>query len=554
MSVGAVALPGEGGDPSDTPAGACRPRRVTAALAAILFVVAAAATLVDVPLDTPPFVTAAGMVVSLGLIVIGLWRTRGNDLLAPRTFFAVVLVGYYGLGSLNLIPWGTVPGGMWWLVLAAAAAFILGTDLVPAPVTYPPTATLARREPIRLGLAVALIAGVFVVSALALTIGFARTGIPLLGNVEVARLQLAGSGYLNTLGLAVRAAMVAATVLFLSLPAGASRPVRATLIAVVLLSGITLGVTGNRGHLVLMAVILFAAWHYLRRRATLKVAVALAVAGLAVYSLAGYLRSAQCDAEWGPRIEAYYGIPAPLAPLAPGYLSIRSVPAFVATIIGSVPESHPYTLGQLSIAPFMEILPGHQKGIDEFLKVDILGMSFVGHGIAAGGLTPPYVDFGYVGVVVAYFLVGVGVQALYVRARRGARAWVVVYVFTVGGLFLSLYGSLISNFSIVWLPILLFALFTVATRTAPALSATEACDPVGDGHALGRRWSMRDLGRGSTITLAFASYLGLAALVFVSFLTAPLVPARASGAQVPGTDVTDPGGTEEVGAAADCGS
>ena len=165
----------------------------------------------------------------------------------------------------------------------------------------------------------------------------------------------------------------------------------------------------------------------------------LAIAGLAIYSVAGYLRSAQCDSEWGQDRGVLRHPRAPRT-LRPGVLSIRGVPAFASTIVSSVPESHPYTLGLLSLTPLLEVLPGHQEGIDEFLKVESLGMSFVGHGIAAGGLVPPYVDFGYVGVVVAYILVGAAAQALYARARGGARAWIAVYVFAVGGLFLSLYG------------------------------------------------------------------------------------------------------------------
>jgi len=463
----------------------------------------------------------------------------------------VALVGYYGLGSVNLIPWGTVPGGMWWLVLVSTAAFLLGAAMLPAPQTYPPTVAAARAQPINLPLATALIVGLFIISAGTLVLGFTRTGVPLFGNVDVARLQLAASGYLNTLGLAVRAAMVAAAVLGLSLPVGAPRRYPVALFGVLILSTVVLAATGNRGHLVLVAVILMAAWHYLRRRSTLRHAAIIALAGLLVYSVTGYLRSAQCDTELGPRMEAFYGIPATLAPLAPGYLSVRSVPAFASTIIAAVPERHPYMLGRMSAAPLLEVLPGHQEGIDEILKVDILGLSFVGHGVAAGGMVPPYVDFGYVGVVVAYFMVGLLAQALYRRARGGGREWMAVYVFTVGALFLSLYGSLISNFSIVWLPFLLFSIFALSRRRP---SAEQELAPSGIVTPPSWRAKRRltSLFEKAVIGATVASYIGLASVVAISFVRPPDTTAP-GGEVVPGADPSDPAIETGGASATSCG-
>jgi hypothetical protein len=200
---------------------------------------------------------------------------------------------------------------------------------------------------------------------------------------------------------------------------------------------------------------------------TARVIVVLGLVGLIGYSMTGYLRSAQCDSQWAERVEAHYGVPAEVAPLAPAYLSVRSVPVFLSRVVAVVPEAHDHTGGAMLLSPILTSLPGHQPGIGEFIKTNVLGLEFVGFGVAAGLFSPAYIDFGYGGVVSVLLAAGIATQWLYRRARTSP-AWLAVYAFVVANLTLSVYGSLVNSFSVLWLPTIAFVVLHLArTRTFP---------------------------------------------------------------------------------------
>jgi hypothetical protein len=443
-------------------------RRGPAVVAAVLLAVGIALTAVDPGLEVAPPVAAIAMAATLVLLVAWLWLARRADLLAPAIFFPIAFLAYYGFGSLPFVHWGPVPGGMFLLVLLTLAGYLTGVALAGVRVDYEFLRPLAERRFIDVGRAVRLLLVAGAVSLVAFVVLFAATGVPILGAVEFARLRSAANGYLNTLALTIRAVIMVVAILLLTVPrVRQDRKVLALLLVLLGAGAASLLMTGNRGHLVLVALFAAAAWHYLYRRLTLRTVAVVLVAGLTVYSLAGYYRSGQCDPGWAKRVEAHYGVPASLAPLAPGYLSVRSVPHYLSRVLHEVPQNHPHTLGALLISPVATALPGHQPGIGEYIKEEILGLRFVGYGLAAGLIAAPYIDFGYAGVVGLMLLTGAAMQLLYRAARTGRREWIAVYTFAVANLVLSLYGSVVNSFSVLWVPAVAFAILWVAGLPQP---------------------------------------------------------------------------------------
>ena len=447
---------------------ALQERRGPAVAAAVLLAGGLALTALDPGLEVPPAVGVIAMAATFALLVAWLWQTRRADLLAPAVFFPIAFVAYYGFGSLPLVHWGPVPGGMFLLVLLALASYLTGVALVGARADYEFLRPLAERRFIDVGRAVRLLLVAGAVSLLAFVVLFAATGVPILGAVEFARLRTAANGYLNTLALTIRAVIMVVAILLLTVPqVRRDRKVMALLLGLLAAGTASLVMTGNRGHLVLVALFSAAAWHYLHRRLTFRAVAAVLVAGLAVYSLAGYYRAGQCDSTWPQRVERHYGVPASVAPLAPGYLSVRSVPYYLSRVLAEVPENHPHTLGALLISPVATALPGHQPGIGEYIKEEILGLQFVGYGLAAGLAAAPYIDFGYAGVVGLLLVTGAAMQLLHGAARTGRREWIVVYLFAVANLVLSLYGSVVNSFSVLWVPAVAFAILWLAGLPHP---------------------------------------------------------------------------------------
>ncbi len=443
-------------------------RRGAAVAGAILLAVGLALTVMDPDLGVPAPVGVLGAVATFALLVAWIWRARRTDLLAPAIFFPIAFLAYYGFGSLPLVPWGPVPAGMFLLVLLALASYFTGIALAGTRVDYAflrPRAE-ARFIDVRRAVRLLLVAGT--ISLVAFVVLFAATGIPILGAVEFARLRSAANGYLNTLALTIRSVIMVVAILLLTVPeVRRDRRILALLLGLLVAGTASLVMTGNRGHLVLLALFAAGAWHYLQRRLTLRAVSAVVVVGLTIYSLAGYYRAGQCDAEWPARMERHYGVPASLAPLAPAYLSVRSVPHFLSRIIEEVPERAPHTLGALLVSPVATVLPGHQPGIGEFIKEEVLQLEFVGFGVAAGLLAAPYVDFGYIGIVALMLATGAGLQLLYRAARTGRREWIVVYAFAAANLVLSLYGSVVNSFSVLWVPAVAFAILWLAGLPQP---------------------------------------------------------------------------------------
>lgn len=430
-------------------------------LAATVLVVGLILTVLDPSLETPLFVTLVGVGATVILVLVILWRSFDRDLFEPRVFFPLLLLGFFGVGSLPLTEWGYVPGGMYLLTLLAVSAFLIGVSLVgDAPPGHKDAARMDQSMRCRAAVLLGLLtlAGTF-----AFVITFLDTGVPILGAVDSGRLASAEDGYRNTLALSIRAAILVGGVLVMT---GGRRPDATSWFAasVIVVGLALLFMTGNRGHLVLAALMLIAAVHYLVRRLSMRFVLAAGLVVLTIFSVAGYARASQCDPLWAEGVEDHYGVPSELAPLAPIYLAVRSVPHYFARVTDVVPEDHEYFFGRALATPIITALPGHQPGIGEIVKEDLLQLDFVGFGIAAGLYVPGYMDFGYAGVVAIMLAAGALLQLLYGKAMAGGAEWVAIYAFAVANVTLSMYGTLINSFSVLLIPAIAFSVFWLAAR------------------------------------------------------------------------------------------
>src|SRR5688500_786567 len=97
-------------------------------LAGVILTAGVAATVADPSLALPAPAGWLALGLSLVVLVGLLVRAHGKDLFAPTVVVPIALLGYFTVGSLNVIPWGTVPGGMAFVVLAAVGAFVTGAS------------------------------------------------------------------------------------------------------------------------------------------------------------------------------------------------------------------------------------------------------------------------------------------------------------------------------------------------------------------------------------------------------------------------------------------
>jgi hypothetical protein len=149
------------------------------------------------------------------------------------------------------------------------------------------------------------------------------------------------------------------------------------------------------------------------------------------------------------------------------------------------------------LSPLLTPLPGHQPGPSEYIQRNVLGISNSGFGIAAGLFAPPYLDFGYAAVLIVLGVGGYVSQSLYELARSRRPPWVGVYLFVVADLVLSVYGSLVNSFSVLWVPAIVFSMLW--------LSRTRDLQP---GRRLAKRPSMTAI----AVTVVVASFVGLASM------------------------------------------
>ena len=297
---------------------------------------------------------------------------------------------------------------------------------------------------------------------------FAKQGVPVLSSdPNVARLSFFPSGYLSTLAIVpLYVSLTVAGILISSNRRYVTKKRRNELAVHGLVALLLLTSTANRGQLIapLLTVIIWRAYHSSWR--LLRV-VALLIAGFAIISVTGYLRY---RTQFGPTYDqnlALQGFGGDLRYFGTSLNYIRGTIQTLARTVAYFPSVVPHPLGQEFFGPLL-----HKPSTDRYLK-QVFGLTFSGFGLALGAVNAFYLDWGPIGVIIGFFLIGYGVRRVYIRAISGNKLAAVLYCYLLGHLLLSNYGDPFAYLSDLLYPICLHFVLSLGET---AFNEAEAMD------------------------------------------------------------------------------
>jgi hypothetical protein len=406
-----------------------------------------------------------------------------RDAFAPGLLFSLAFAGTYAAPYLNLIDYSDTippPGAR----MASLAALGLLSYLAGLAVARRAWATPARaRPPVeanewrspRALLTVTALA----LASLALFAAVLKLGamVPLLAeNKEAARWALTKKlGYpVNAVTRLPIPAAIACGLYVLASRRGLSM-LNALASALILASMAALALLGHRGLPIFILVPLVICFHYLVRPLRLELLVAagaLIVVGLGV---ANYLRLSTSPPQLAHML-AHSKLPAWVPPsLTPAVTFVAFGPLTFNLVLSTVPEREPFQYGAAMFNGAFGILPGHQMTISEFVSRRLLLLPPDSPGLPPTILGGFYLDFGTVGIVVGMLLVGIVSQYLYWRMFERPSLWAVFfYAYWTFNLLVALYGDLIANDLIWFIPLAVYGIHVAlgwTARTAPARTA-----------------------------------------------------------------------------------
>lgn len=397
---------------------------------------------------------AAGPVVGLALFPHRLGRTVSRKWLGPLSTYLPLLVAY---NVISIALARTRSTSTQYLFLALAiAAFLAGYRAYHRPERASEPTRDQAIEPVPVH--TLLLVGAAPTAVLLLL--FLRSGIPALAvDPNLARTTFFINGYIATLVIVgLQAAFIVAG-FSLSVAWSAARSGRYW--AIMISAAALLALTANRGLVVgpALTVALFATWG--RAVPVAKLAVA-ATAALALFSYLGFQRNLSA---FGPRYiddVATSGYPGTMRYLAPlgNYVAGTSV-AFDLTI-GLFPEHQAFPMGKVFFGPLL-----HEESADLYLK-HLLGLNFVGFGLAIGAINAFYLDFGWWGILAGFLVFGAIASWLYERAIAHGGRWVPLHCLWLSHLILSNYGHPFAYLSSIMIPVVVLLLLRGSWRTPEA--------------------------------------------------------------------------------------
>jgi hypothetical protein len=379
-------------------------------------------------------VALAAALVGFGVFLISR-RSQRFDLLDPAISWSVLFWVYTLVGSSNagFIFGSMVTQAQWWIHIAAFAAFLAGSAIgrwVASTANARPNSTV-QVDPLQAtawGPVVNRRNVVMTLGIVAVVWSFATSGVPLLGNVDTARLTYQsplGFFWAYALRLVVAGAIASGAVALAS-SAGRSTRIRSALLIGL---GIALLVaTGSRSFFVpvLIAVVVLAG--SLGRRIRIgRAGIAIVALAIALSVFASYRTSTQSGGAVALQSQlARMGVPAELSAFGSAYLSAQNGPHALAKAMTVVPTGVPFQHGRMLVGEIGTFLPGHQLLPDQWVAVNVIGtipaqltggVTWAGQ---AGGIPPGilggfYIDFGIPGIMLGMLGVGVLLSWLYQR-------------------------------------------------------------------------------------------------------------------------------------------
>lgn len=382
---------------------------------------------------------AAVPLVLLALFPQRLGRPVPRKWLGPLSTYVPLLVAY---NVVSIVLAGTPSSSTQFFFLAlATAAFLAGYRAYHRPERTSAPRPDRTIEPVEVR-ALLLLGSAPTAFLLFL---FLKNGIPLLAaDPNLARTTFFINGYAATLVVVgLQAAFIAAG---FSLVVAWRAPGSGRYWAVIASAAALLALTANRGLVVgpALTVALFATWG--RAVPVAKLAVAATVA-LTLFSYLGFQRNLRA---FGPRYVddvAATGYPGTMRYLAPLGNYVAGTSVALDLTIGLFPEHHPFPMGKVFFGPLL-----HEESADLYLK-HLLGLNFVGFGLAIGAVNAFYLDFGWWGILIGFLIFGVVSSWLYERAIAHGGRWVPLYCLWLSHLILSNYGHPFAYLSSIIIPL-----------------------------------------------------------------------------------------------------
>jgi hypothetical protein len=216
---------------------------------------------------------------------------------------------------------------------------------------------------------------------------------------------------------------------------------------------------GHRGLPIFILAPLVVCFHYLVRPLRLGLLVAACTLIILGLGVANYLRLTTSPPQLA-HLLAHSNLPPWVPPaLTPAVTFVAFSPLTFNLVLSMVPEREPFQYGAAIFNGAFGILPGHQATISEFVTVRLLHLPEGSPGLPPTILGGFYLDFGRIGIVVGMLLVGIVSQYLYWRMFERSTLWAVfLYAYWSFNLFVALYGDLIANDLIWFIPLSVYCI------------------------------------------------------------------------------------------------
>lgn len=411
-------------------------------------------------MDTILFVKSIFIIIIFLYICITTINWKKIDIFSPLYIFPGAYIIYLYIGSLeSLQDEFIISGRQWSFYLIGLIFFYLGCSFpLLKSIIYKKDNDICKRlwDQNRLLL---ITLAIFSFAVIARVIIYLSSGIPLFSkDIFITRLKSIESGYIAEIGMSTEIVFMvslAGLVLF--------KKRRLLFIIMILVSfGLSL-FTGTRTSLIRQLIPGIILYNYMVKKISMRTITIIVLICLVFIGSMNFFRYYKI---WGSLVTedlsskeyrpAYYW-------LYYVFHDFKTGPEGLARILEIVPNKHKYQYGRLHILPFLFPLPGNQPQPGEVLK-NMVGLEFPGIGLAATMLASQYADFGFPGIIIGMFLIGILFEYVYLLAKRKKHPF---YYLVYGSFLITFILGIRTNyinFEILWTVLLLVAVHWYAGR------------------------------------------------------------------------------------------
>lgn len=416
---------------------------------------------------------------SLGLFsIVFIFNEKNSNFFYGGKIFSVAYILFFTIGVIQWIPDPHIDWAFWLQPVSLQTVLLLNVGLLCFAFGWlsiikfkekPPVIFTVPSEHNNKLFALMLSSLVFSIAISAFM--FSKGGIPALSdNAQVARMQFADK--FSQLVTVTSISCHSVIYLSIALYKNAKKMKKLLLTLGFLCSFFILFAFGGRYFVIDPAIVAILLFNFYIRPIKVKNIILVATIGLLIFSIYGNYRESQYLGVSRTQIyKQELGFPNNFSAMMVPALQYMKVPTVVLSHeLEMVPNSVPYQMGSLLLHPFQEFLPGTHPTEDVWLKEKIINISFdIGVGTPGSLLSVFYGDFGWIGVIIQMFLLGLGLKLLsYFMVKMKSVQWVVVSSIMIKsalmGLFLSVFHFFINMIEPVFFLLLISASTTLLLK------------------------------------------------------------------------------------------